>query len=80
MVEVDGFDRSKRLLKVRFIYPKRTARRGRGEAEHFNLPRPNLAAEDTNGRGGEDEVRGRREDGFEEVTAAKSFVSGVDVN
>ena len=29
------------------------------EAEQFNLPRPNLAAEDTYGGGGEDEVRGR---------------------
>ena len=38
---------------------------------------PNLAAEDTYGRDGEDEVRGRREDGVEEVAAAKRFVVGV---
>ena len=50
------------------------------EAKQFNLPRPNLAAEDTYGGGGEDEVRGRREDGVGEVAAAKRFVSGVDVN
>ena len=50
------------------------------EAEQFNLPRPNLAAEDTYGGGGEDEVRGRREDGVEEVAAAKRFVSGVDAS
>ena len=44
-----------------------------------NLPCPNLAAEDTyDGR--EDEVRGRREDGVEEVAAAKRFVSGVDAS
>ena len=47
------------------------------EAEQFNLSLPNLAAEDTYGGGGEDEVRGRRVDGVEEVTAAKCFVSGV---
>ena len=50
------------------------------EAEQSNLPRPNLAAEDTYGGGGEDEVRGRREDGVEEVAAAKRFVSGVDAS
>ena len=47
------------------------------EAEQFNLPCPNLATEDTYGDGGEDEVRGRHEDGVEEVTAAKRFVVGV---
>ena len=50
------------------------------EAEQFNLPRPNLAAEDTYSSGGEDEVRGRREDGVEEVAAVKRFVSGVDAS
>ena len=47
------------------------------EATQFNLPCPNLATEDTYGDGGEDEVRGRREDGVEEVTAAKRFVVGI---
>ena len=39
-----------------------------------------MATEDTYGGGGEDEVRGRREDGVEEVAAAKRFVSGVDAS
>ena len=43
----------------------------------FNLPCPNLVADDTYGGGGEDEVRGRRENGVEEVAAAKRFVAGV---
>ena len=47
------------------------------EAEQFNLPCPNLATEDTYSDGGEDEVRGRREDSVEEVVAAKRFVVGV---
>ena len=47
------------------------------EAEQFNLSCPNLATEDTYGDGGEDEVRGRREDGVNEVTAAKRFIAGV---
>ena len=50
------------------------------EAEKFNLPCPNLATEDTYGGGGEDEVRDRREDGVEEVAAAKCFVSVVDAS
>ena len=50
------------------------------EAEQFNRPCPNLVTEDTYGSGGEGEVRGRREDGVEEVTAAKHFVSGVDAS
>ena len=33
------------------------------EAEQFDLPCPNLATEDTYGGGGEDDVRGLREDG-----------------
>ena len=44
------------------------------EAEQFDLPCPNLATEDTYGDGGEDDVRGRREDGVGEVAAAKRFV------
>ena len=47
------------------------------EAEQFDRPCPNLAMEDTYGSGGEDEVRGRREDGGGEVAAAKRFVAGV---
>ena len=47
------------------------------DAEQFDLPCPNLETEDTYGNGGEDEVRGRREDDVEEVAAAKRFVVGV---
>ena len=47
------------------------------EAEKFNLPCPNLATEDTYDSGGEDDIRGRREDGVGEVAAAKRFVAGV---
>ena len=47
------------------------------EAEQFDLPCPNLATKDTYGDGGEDDVRGRREDGVGEVAAAKRFVAGV---
>ena len=47
------------------------------EAEQIDHLCPNLAAEDTYGDGGEDDVRGRREDGVGEVAAAKRFVAGV---
>ena len=47
------------------------------EAEQFDRPCPNLATEDTYGDGGEDDVRGRREDGVGEVAGAKRFVTGV---
>ena len=47
------------------------------EAEQFDLPCPNLAMEDTYGDGGEDDVRGRREDGVGEVVAAKRFITCV---
>ena len=47
------------------------------EAEKFDRPCPNLATEDTYGDGGEDDVRGRREDGVGEVAAAKRFVTDV---
>ena len=47
------------------------------EAEQFDLPCPNLATEDTYGDGGDDDVRGRREDGVGEVATAKRFVAGV---
>ena len=36
------------------------------DAQQFDLPCPNLATEDTYGDGGEDDVRGRREDGVVE--------------
>ena len=47
------------------------------EAEQFTLPCPNLATEDTYSNGGEDDVRGRQEDGVGEVAAVKRFVAGV---
>ena len=47
------------------------------EAEQFDLPCPNLAMEDTYGDDGEDDVRGRCDDGVSEVAAAKRFVAGV---
>ena len=47
------------------------------ETEQFNPPCPNLATEDTYGGGGEDDARGRREDGVGEVAAAKRFVAGI---
>ena len=47
------------------------------EDEQFDRPCPNLATEDTYGDGGEDDVRGRREDDVGEVAAAKRFVAGV---
>ena len=47
------------------------------EAEQFDLPCPNLAKEDTYGDGGEDDVRGHREDGVDEVVVAKRFVASI---
>ena len=47
------------------------------EAEQFDLPCPNLATEDTYGDDGEDDVRGQREEGVDEVAAAKRFITGV---
>ena len=47
------------------------------DAEQFNPPCPNLATEDTYGDGGEDDVRGRRENGVGEVAAVKRFVASV---
>ena len=47
------------------------------EAKQFDLLCPNLATKDTYGDGGEDDVRGRREDGVDEVTAVKRFVTGI---
>ena len=59
------------------ITARRTARWEEWETEQFSPPCPNLATEDTYGDGGEDDVRGRREDGVGEVAAAKRFVTGV---
>ena len=47
------------------------------EAEQFDLPCLNLAMEDTYGDGGEDDVRGQREDGVGEVAAAKRFIASI---
>mgnify|MGYP005813432187 CR=1 FL=1 len=47
------------------------------EAKQFDLPCPNLATKDTYGDDRENEVHGRREDGVEEVAAAKRFVGGT---
>ena len=47
------------------------------EAEQFDLPCPNLVTEDTCGNGGDDDVRGQREDSVGEVAAAKRFVADV---
>ena len=47
------------------------------EAEQFDLPCPNLATEETYGNSGEDDVRGRHEDGVREVAAAKRFVASI---
>ena len=78
MVESDRTMRSKGAVKKKFYLPHLELLDGVGdEAEQFNLPRPNLATEDTYSNGGEDDVRGRREDGVREVAAAKRFVAGV---
>ena len=64
--------------KKSFYLPLKELLDGVGdEAEQFDLLCPNLATEDTYDGGGEDEVRGRREDGVEEVAATKRFVIGV---
>ena len=47
------------------------------EDKQFDCPCPNLATEDTYGDGGEDDVRGRRDDGVGEVATAKRFVAGI---
>ena len=70
--------RIKGAVKRRFYLPHEELLDGVGEeAEQFDLPFPNLATEDTYGDGGEDDVRGRREDGVGEVAVAKRFVAGV---
>ena len=62
----------------RFYLPHEELLDGVGEeAEKFVILCPNLATEDTYSDGGEDDVRGRREDGVGEVAAAKRFVVGV---
>ena len=64
--------------KKRFYLPHEELLDGvEDEAEQFDLPCPNLATEDTYGSGGEDDDRGRCEDGVGEVAAAKRVVAGV---
>ena len=50
------------------------------EAKQFDLPHPNLAAEETYSGSGDDEVRGWCEDGDEEVAAAKRSFSSDDAS
>ena len=70
--------RIKGAVKRKFYLPHEELLDGEGdEAEQFDRPCPNLATEDTYGDGGEDDVRGRREDGVVEVAAAKRFITGV---
>ena len=64
--------------KKRFYLPHEELLDGVGEeAEQFDLPCSNLATEDNYGDSGEDDVRGRREDGDGEVATAKRFVADV---
>ena len=68
----------KKTVKSKLLLPHEELLDGaKMDAEQFDLPCPNLATEDTYGGGGEDGVRGRREDGVGEVAAAKRFVVGV---
>ena len=68
------------MVKSKLLLPHEELLDGaKMDAEQFDLQCPDLATEDTYVDGGEDEVRGRHEDGVEEVTAAKCFVgSGVE--
>ena len=78
LVEVDGFDGSKDSKKRGLFTADELLDEAELEAEQSNLSCPNSAAEDTYGGGGENEVRGRCEDGVEDVATAKRFFSGVD--
>ena len=70
--------RIKKLVKIELYLPHEELLDGKNlETEQFRPPCPNLATEDTYGGGGEDDARGRREDGVGEVAAAKRFVAGV---
>ena len=70
--------RIKKLVKIELYLPHEELLVGKNlETEQFSPPCPNLATEDTYGSGGEDDARGRREDGVREVAAAKRFVAGV---
>ena len=78
MVESDKAIGSKGVVKRRFYLPHEELLDGvEEEAEQFILSCPNLATEDTYDDGGEDDVRGRHEDDFGEVAAAKRFIAGV---
>ena len=68
----------KNMVKIELYLPLEELLDGKKkEAEQFNPPCHNLATEDTYGGGGEDDVRGRLEDGVGEVAAAKRFIAGV---
>ena len=78
MVESDESIGSKGAVKRKFYLPhEELLDRVGEEAKQFDRPCHNLATEDTYGDGGEDDVRGRHEDGVGEVAAAKRFVAGV---
>ena len=78
MVESDESIGSKGAVKRKLYLPHEELLDGVGEeAEQFDRPCPNLVTEDTYGDGGEDDVRGRREDSVGEVAAAKRFVAGI---
>ena len=69
---------SREAIKRKFYLPHEELLDGVGEeAEQFDRLCPDLATEDTYGDGGEDDVRGQREDGVGKVAAAKRFVTGV---
>ena len=70
--------RIKKLVKIELYLPHEELLDGKNlETEQCSPSCPNLATEDTYGDGGEDDARGRREDGVREVAAAKHFVAGV---
>ena len=70
--------RIKKLVKIELYLPHEELLDGKNlETEKLRPSCPNLATEDTYGGGGEDDARGRCEDGVGEVTAAKRFVAGV---
>ena len=68
----------KKTVKSKLLLPhEELLDEAKMDAEQFDLPCPNLVTEDTYGNGREDEVRGQREDGVEDVVVAKRFVIGV---
>ena len=77
MVEKDESIGSKRLKKCFYLPLEELLDRVGDEVEQFDLPFPNLVTEDTYGDGGEEDVRGRRDDVVSEVAAAKRSVADV---